>query len=486
MTQRTPSADSILAKVPFLDEVRQVAGERRTYLVGGAVRDAFLGLPTTDFDFVVPEPHNVAASVRRLVGGALVSLHEEFPTARLVIGQRGSPIGLDFAAPRAPSLRGDLQSRDFTINALGCGPINGRARLFDPCGGREDLARAIVRMTSPHSLIQDPLRILRAYRFMAQLGFRVERATRAQCRRSVELMGPMAAERIGAEMLALCGGDHFARALEAAFGDGVLATVLPELARAVGVEQLGVHEFDVATHSLLTIRRLSDVMRESSRMFPNHADQIGEYLSGRDTRAGLVLAGLLHDLGKPDCRVWEGGRWRFFGHEEKGVELGDEVTRRLRLPKRVRQQVALLIGSHMRLIPHIRTDEPTDRARRRLLRDTAPHTIGLVLLVIADWRALRTDVQVYDEEAPIARLRELLALARSMTDKGEAAEPLMTGKDLIRLGLEPGPLFREILDAVEEEWIAGNLNTASEALDWVRRRWARTAQEGESPATGGH
>ncbi len=472
MTDRTPSAAAILRQIPFSDEIRRAAGDRRVYLVGGAVRDALRGLPTTDFDFVVAEPQDLAARLVGLLKGVVVPLHEQFPTARVVVRREGGTIDLDFAAPRAPSLRRDLRGRDFTMNALAAGPLGAHPRLFDPCGGRADLERRVVRMTSADSLMQDPLRILRAYRFAAQLGFRIDRQTRRQSRRRAHRIAEAATERIGAEVLALCAGEHFPVALEAAFSDGVLTALIPELGRAVGVEQLGVHEFDVAAHSVFTAQNLAGVMAEAPQVFADHASQIGGYLRDPDTRAALVLAGLLHDLGKPDCRVREGGRWRFFGHEERGTELAEGVVRRLRLPRRVRRQVLLLVGSHMRLIPYIRTDEPSDRAKRRLLRDTAPHTIGLVLLVIADWRALRGDQAVYEEHAALDRLRELFAVARGVAEATEDGGPPITGKDLISLGFEPGPRFGEILDRVEEEWLAGNLNTKSEALEWVRRRWA--------------
>lgn len=436
------------------------------------MRDAILGLPTADFDFVVAEPHDVAGCLAGLLRGVSVPLHERFPTARVVVHRGGARIEFDFAAPRAPSLRRDLQGRDFTINALAAGPVGARPRLFDPCGGRADLQRRTIRMTSADSLAEDPLRVLRAYRLAAQLGFRIDQPTRRQCRERANRIVEAAAERIGAEVLALCAGEYFPLALEAAFADGVLAALIPELGRAVGVEQLGVHEFDVATHSVVTTEALAEVMADAPGIFPDHAGEIDDYLSDPGTRGALVLAGLLHDLGKPDCRVWEGGRWRFFGHEERGTKLAEEVVRRFRLPRRVCQQVALLVGSHMRLIPFIRTDEPSDRARRRLLRDTAPHTIGLILLVIADWRALRGDQALPEEETALGRLRELLAVARGMTEAAEGHGPPVTGKDLIALGLQPGPQFGEILDAVEEEWVAGSLSTKSEALEWVQRRWA--------------
>lgn len=466
-----PTAPNILRDLPFAQQVCRAARGRRLYLVGGAVRCALIGTQTTDLDFLVDDAVSVAARVGRALGGTMVTLHEDLPTARVVVRRGTERFDLDFVTPRAPTLSADLQARDFTMNALAAGPVGGRARLFDPCGGRSDIARGLVRMTSAESLATDPLRVLRAYRFAAQLGFRIEGKTRRACRNLAARLDQPAAERVGAEVVALFAGEFYSDALATMVDDGVLEVLLPEFSATFGVDQGGVHEFDVGRHSLLAARRMAEVMASAPGQFPEYAEAIEQYLADPETRASLVLATLLHDIGKPETRVRGEGRWRFFGHEERGVEIVRAITKRLRLPKRMRRQVELLVGSHMQLLPFMGSDEPTSRARRRFARRNGPHHIGLVLLALADRRSLRSEPELGDEDEVLARMSKVFAAARESTATPSPAVSLLAGRDLVELGYKPGPLFSEILEAVEEAWVEGEVADRSAAVEFVRRRW---------------
>lgn len=464
------SAGEILAHVPLVREARRASGRRRLYLVGGAARDGLLGRPTADFDFLVKDAPEVAARFARTVGGRLVLLHEDWPVARVVVGRGARRLDFDFASPRADSVSGDLQARDFTINGIAAGPLGAHPRLIDPCHGRHDCSRRLIRMTSAAALEADPVRVVRAYRFASELGFRVERRTHRECRRLAERVRLSSAERVGAEMVRLCAGGSARRALDGMSDAGVLQVVIPELAPAVGMWQGGAHEYDVFAHSLLAIERLLTLIDQAPRVFPDHAGDVRAYAGHDERRAALVLAALLHDVAKPECRVWEGGRWRFFAHEARGAAVADAIAARLRLPKRMRRRVKLLVGAHMRLLPIMGGDPPTERAKRRLVRDSGPDITGLVLLSLADRRALTHDIDRDGERAVVARLESLLAVASEMAREPQPTRPVITGSDLIALGLEPGPVFREILEAVEEAWSAGEVETREEALQWVAER----------------
>jgi len=470
MTSPMLTARAILSAVPFLEAVRRAAGHRRCYLVGGALRDAILGRPCTDFDFTLPEAPAAARLLARRLGGTLVALHEAHQTSRVVVRLGGERIDLDLAAPRRPGLLADLRARDFTINALAAGPLGGRPRVLDPCGGRADIARRLVRMTGREALEDDPVRVVRAYRFAATLGFRLERGTRRCCRRLASRVPESAAERLGAELLLTLAAERYGRPLQLMADDGVLAALIPDYARMVGVEQGGVHEFDVADHSLLAAVRLAEIMRRPEAFLPEHTDRIAAYLADSRRRSGLALATLLHDLGKPDRRTWGGRRWRFYGHEELGATLADRAAARLRLPRPLRRQVKALVGAHMRLLPFMQTDSPTSRARRRFMRNMAPHGIGAVLLALADRRALRSAPDFADDDATLRRLSALLAAGEDDPIRRGQDLPV-NGDDLVRLGLRPGPQFKEILEAVEERWVEGEIRGRREALAWAKRRF---------------
>jgi poly(A) polymerase len=333
-------------------------------------------------------------------------------------------------------------------------------------------------MTSPEALASDPLRVVRAYRFAATLGFRVDRKTRRCCRELAGLVPSVHAERLGVEVLSALAGEYYPPALRALAADGILVALISEFARTAGVEQGGAHDFDVAEHSLVAAVRLAEIMRRPARFFPHHAARIAAYLADEQRRSGLVLATLLHDLGKPERRVWAGRRWRFYVHEERGAELAGKATLRLCLPKRVRRQVRDLVRSHMRLLPFMQTDEPTPRARRRFMRDLAPHGIGAVLLALADRRALRVSPRSDDDPAVLSRLTLLLAAGEDNPTVRRHDLPI-TGDDLLRLGLTPGPQFREILDAIEYQWVAGAIATRADALAWVKSRYVRSGKRGQ-------
>ncbi len=481
------SAGEILAHVPFIGEVHRASGKQRLYLVGGAVRDALLARPTADFDVLVEGAPAVAARFAGAAGGRLVLLHEDWPIARVVVGRGARRRYFDFASPRARSVGGDLRARDFTINAIAAGPVGAHPRLIDPCRGRHDCSRRLVRMTSAAALASDSVRVIRAYRFASELGFRVEARTHRACRRLADRLPLCSGERVGAEMMKLCAGASAPRALGAMTDAGVLQAIIPELAPGVGMWQGGVHEHDVFAHSLLAVERLLDLVREGSQAFAAHTGEVQAYVGDGERRAALVLATLLHDIAKPECRVWEGGRWRFFGHESRGAELADRVAARLRLPKRVRRQIKLLVGSHMRLLPIMGGDHTTERAKRRLVRDLGRDTTGLALLCLADRRALAHDIDYSDERAAAARLESLLVVAREMSREPQPPRPLVTGDDLIGLGLKPGPAFAGILRAVEEAWSAGEVATREEALRWVRERPEPPRQgDTEDGRKGGH
>lgn len=464
------TASAILVHVPLLCEARRASGRRRLYLVGGAVRDALLGRPMADLDLLVEDAPKVAARFARSVGGKLVLLHEDWPVARVVVGRGARRRDFDFASPRADSVCGDLQARDFTVNGIAAGPLGAHPRLIDPCHGRHDCSRRLVRMTSPAALETDPVRVVRAYRFASELGFRVDKRTHRECRRLAERVCLCPGERVGAEMVKLFAGASPSRALDGMSDAGVLQIVIPELAPAVGMWQGGAHEYDVFAHSLFAVERLLTLIDQAPQVFPDHAGEVRAYAGDGERRAALVLATLLHDVAKPECRVWEGGRWRFFAHESRGAQVADRIAARLRLPKRLRRQIKLLVGAHMRLLPILGGDHTTERAKRRLVRDLGADTTGLVLLSLADRRALRHDIGHEGERVVAARLESLLAVARGMVRHPHPSRPLVTGTDLIALGLEPGPVFREVLEAIEEAWSAGEVATREEALQWVTER----------------
>jgi poly(A) polymerase len=446
------------------------------YLVGGSVRELALGRAAQDLDLAVSaQTLELARELARALGGTYVLLDEAERTARVV--WQGEI--LDLAEFRAPTLEGDLAGRDFTLNALAVdlkailGP--GPPGLSDPGGGLADLARGRLRMVAEKNFHDDPLRLLRAYRFAATHGFQVTPKTAAAIRRAVPEFSRVAAERVHHELFLLLAAPSAAPALGEMEAVGLLDRVFPELDDMKGVEQNGYHHLDVYGHSLATLAAMEEVLAAPAAYFGEMAAEVLRYAHQPPKTALLKLAALFHDIGKPRVQERRGQpeRYTFYYHEKVGLEIFSRVAARLRCSQAEIRTVTSLIQMHMRpflLLPAFRERELSFRALGRLVRAARPELAGLFALAMADSLAGQGPLKPADSEAVLADLADAAYLfLKERLEPQERSPKLLSGHDLIRLGLKPGPQFRQLLTAVEEAQWEGMVRTREEALEMVQR-----------------
>jgi poly(A) polymerase len=419
------------------------------FWVGGCVRDMLLGKD--------PEDYDVATSARpeqvELLFPRTVAVGRSFGVVRVIEGpwtvevatfraEAGYEDGRHPSEVRFADARADALRRDFTINGLFYDPIRGE--LHDWVGGRRDLeARLIRTIGEPEQrFAEDHLRMLRAVRFAAQLGFEIEERTLAAIRAQAPLLGRISAERIRDELLKLFEPPHAARGLRLLRESGLLAVVLPEIAAFEGCEQSPEHhpEGTVWEH----VVRMLELM-------PAGADRL------------LPWAVLLHDVGKPVTarREPETGRIRFFEHEKVGEQMTREILERLRFPRRDIETVAFVVRHHMQFkdVPQMRKAT----LRRMLLRPTFPLELELHRL---DCLGSHGRLDVYE-----MLVRERAELER----RPELVPPLLTGRDLLALGMRPGPELGRLLCQLREKQLAEELTTRDQALAWVREQLGAVA-----------
>jgi poly(A) polymerase len=448
----------------------------QVFLVGGSVRELARGREVQDLDLAVSSRTlDLARDLAKALGGTYVLLDEAERTARVVC--QGEI--LDLAEFRAPTLEGDLRGRDFTLNALAVDvqAILGRApvKLADPLGGLEDLARGRLRMVAPENLRHDPLRLLRAYRFAATHGFEVMSDTAAAIRRAAPEFPRVAGERVHQELFLLLSAPVAAPVLAEMEAVELLGQVFPELEDMKGVEQNGYHHLDVYGHSLATVAYLEEVLAAPEAYFGEMAAEVARYAQIRPKPALLKLAALFHDAGKPQVqeRRSDPERYTFYYHEKVGVEIFSRVAARLRCSQAETKTVTTLIQVHMRpflLMPAFRERELSFRALGRLVRAARPELAGLFALAMADSLAGQGFLKPADSEAVLADLAEAaLRFLKERLEPQERHPKLVSGHDLIRLGLKPGPRFRQLLTVVEEAQWEGMIRTREEALAMVRR-----------------
>ncbi len=302
-----------------------------------------------------------------------------------------------------------------------------------------------------------------------------------------------APERIAHELDLIMASNRAHRTCAQMAETGLLGHILPELQAGSGMLQPASHHLDVLGHSLEALRHMEELIVSPAARFPGHGGPLAAYLATGRNRVRLKWAALLHDLGKPVTRavdVQRDERITFHNHDQSGAELFRQVARRLRWSNGDTDHVAHLIGLHMRpfhLANVARAAPLTLRAAIRLVRAAGDSLPGLFLLAMADALAGQGPERVAGMEEELAELYTHLERVRAEhVTPVQAAPPLLTGRDLIeRLRLVPGPLFREILAAVEEARMEGAVKDVDGALRSARSWWRHKDADPSGPVNEG-
>ena len=441
----------------------------RPYLVGGAVRDALLGLPLEDWDvevFGLPAERleAVLASAGRVdavgqsfrvyklsgVEGVAGALDVSLPRrdSKVGPGHRGIGVAGDPSLPVAEAAR----RRDFTINALLLDPATGE--LVDPWGGRADLEARRLRAVDASTFGDDPLRALRALQLAARFELQVDEATARLCA-SMPLR-ELPPDRVFGEIeKLLLKATRPSLGLALAREWGMLEAIAPELVPLAATPQDPEWhpEGDVWTHTL-------QVVDEARALLEGLEDD-------RPRQLAVMLGALCHDLGKPATTRFEEGRFRSRGHEEAGLPPTTSLLDRWNVFTRqgydVRAQVLALVAQHLK--PGQLYDDRervSDGAIRRLARKCEPDLL---------YRVSRADClgRRPGRFEPVA-MEWFLERVKALDVAVRPPEPLLRGRDLLELGLEPGPLMGEVLRAVYEKQLDGTVTTLDEAREEAARR----------------
>lgn len=411
----------------------------QAYFAGGCVRDRLLGRQPADYDIATdatPEstraifPHTLPVGSK--FGSVLVVLEGE-PFA--VTTFRFDGPYLDGRHPvhvRYGTLEEDVRRRDFTINSMMYDPVD--HRVIDLVDGREDLRKGVVRAVGdPHERFsEDRLRMVRAVRLASGLGFAIDEPTLAAIRSHASAVTGVAWERIGVEVTRTLMEGGARRGFELLDETGLLDVVLPEIAAMKGVDQTPDHhpEGDVFVHTLTLLGHL------------------------RRPSETLAYGCLLHDVAKPACRQTAGDRVTFHGHPERGAAMATKILRRLKRSRAVADRVAYLVRCHLR---HTQAPKMRLSTLKRFLGEDGIEE--LLELCRIDALSSSGDLRYYD------------FCQRRLAELGQdevSPEPLLRGRDLIRLGYAPGPSFSVILKAVEEAQLDGVIRTREQAEAWVR------------------
>lgn len=410
---------------------------------GGCVRDQLLGLTPHDYDVATnARPEQVEALFPRTVPvgvqfGVIIVLEQgaEIQVATF----RGDGAYHDGRHPesvRYTDAEGDSRRRDFTVNGLFFDPIE--ERILDFVEGRRDLESRLLRAIGDPSerFAEDKLRLLRAVRFATTLGFEIDPDTWREILVWSPEIHAVSAERIREELVKILLSPNRLRGFDLLDESGLLRQVLPEMEALKGCDQPPEFhpEGDVFVHTRLMLSMLAP-----------------------DASLPLVLSVLFHDIGKPATRtVDETGRIRFNGHEGVSAGMTLRLLQRLRFPNEVIDAVIPAVRLHMSFkdVPNMRVAT----LKRMMARPTFEEELEL------------HRVDCLASHGMLDNHAMLIAKREEFGREPLIPEPLITGHDLIALGMKPGPEFAEVLMSVQTRQMEGTLNTRAEALAWVRSR----------------
>ncbi len=461
------------AVLQTLEEI--VRESHQSYVVGGAVRDMLLGAGVLDWDVVTDlDGFTLARHLAQSRPAELtfVALDEERGVGRVVV--RDGRDVIDIAQIQENCISRDLLQRDFTVNAMAIDLkyfLHGEwPEVIDVTGGMADLGRRLVRRCGPDSLTRDPIRVLRAFRFAASLGFSITPETLTAAATSAPMLAGVAAERIRDEFMGILRaptGVCFLREMDAV---GIMDLLFPEVVPMKQCEQNAFHHLDVWGHTLAVVEEMESFFTHGKRVFASFWEHIADYLShsivpGRPKFTLVKLAALLHDSGKPQTRfVDEHGKVRFFGHEALSATAAENVCERLKLSRKETRCVVDLVKGHMHA--SILADESmSSRAMRRMSRSFGSDLIGLLLLFLADMKASKGTARLPGQDA-LALKNVFHVLEYTLEQqKTPLAEPFLSGRDIIELFcLQEGPAVGALLLDLQELQEAGRIATFQQAL----------------------
>jgi len=419
----------------------------KAYFAGGCVRDLLLGREPSDYDVatdatprevmqIFPQTYAVGEQFGVVLvpedGGADKAI--EVATFRSDLGYSDGRHPDEVRFSNDP--REDAQRRDFTINGMMLDPVTNE--VLDFVGGRADLNAGIIRAIGDpeRRFAEDKLRMLRAVRFAARFGYAIEATTLAAIQKLATQIHQVSCERVREELTKMLTEGRARRAFELLDATGLLREVLPEIEAMKGVEQPPQYhpEGDVFVHTLLLLDKL-----------PAGASKT------------LAWGALLHDVGKPPTFRVAPDRIRFDGHVEVGVKMAEEICHRLRFSNYETDQILALVDNHMRFGDVLRMKQST---LKRFLR--LPQFDEHLELHRMDVLSSNGNLEAYEYS------REQM---RSIPPEAIRPEPLVTGRDLIEAGYEPGPKFKEILGAIEDGQLEGRITSREAAMAFVRREF---------------
>ena len=480
------------------------------HYVGGIVRSSLLKKQSGDIDITLPaeEVKPTALALAKALRAAAFEMDPELGVWRLVT--REHKLQIDLTAYQGKNLTADLKRRDFTFNSLAY-PVAAKPQLVvtprpndtahvilkrmckdkivDVTGGLTDLKNKTIRLNGPTRFVEDPLRMLRAFRCAAELKFTLTPATLAQIKKDKKLIKKPAGERIKEELerlFAVPGKtyDYLVQMDRC----GLLTALFPPLEGQRGCAEVYYGPEGVLRHTLLVCKRMDYLLEHLDKAFPQYAEKLAPLCQNKPL---YKMVALLHDVAKPKTAKMKKGRLRFFYHEQVGAKMARWMLINLRYSRADVRLMCGMIGEHLRPSNLASNDVLTQRGVYHFFRDLGEAAVPMLLLCWADYTSYVTDAQLRrilpksgERMMTIAQAERFKNVGKTLRhlqllhymlgqyfDRPATVKPIkvVTGQDVMHvLNLKPGPQVGRVLDAVAEAQVEGKIKTRKDALAFIK------------------
>ena len=453
-------SDEILSKIT--DKL-----ENEIYLVGGTVRDYYMGLDSTDRDIIVmdEEAREFALKLAELFDASFVPLDEDNKIYRIVLADKINCI--DVTNPVGDSIEKDLMRRDLTINAIAVNIRTGE--IIDISGGVTDIRNKCINYVNELNFVDDPLRLLRVYRFQALYGFRLAPETiNAVCKYS-DLIHKPAVERINYEILKLFSGEYAHIALENMNKTWILEEIFPFVKELKQVPPNSHHHLDLFHHSIETVKQVQNLYSEASDEVKEHLNRVD--FGGFSRLAHLKLVAFMHDIGKFSTWTIEEGKHRFIKHDDVGAKMSVKILKDLHCSNKQIDYISSMIKYHIYPSHVMTSPQITEKIMMRYVRKMDKNSIDAIILAQADRLSARGP-EITDEivERNITSLNMLLRFYLEARETLKPLPKLLSGNDVMDiLNIKPSRKLGEIMEALHEAQVSGDVITREHAVEFVKK-----------------
>ncbi len=440
--------------------------DNKLYLVGGAVRDFFMGQESSDRDIVVMDEDAkiFALKLADFFKATFVPLDEENKIYRIVMPDKINYI--DVTNPFGGSIEKDLMRRDLTINAIAVDIRSGE--IIDISGGICDIKNKCLNYVNEHNFVDDPLRLLRVYRFQALFGFELSAETiSAVCKYSNLICKP-AVERINYEILKLFSGKYADKALENMNKTWILEEIFPFVKELKQVPPNSHHHLDLFHHSIETVKQIQILYETSDDVVQQHLAKVD--FGGFSRLSHLKLAGFLHDIGKFSTWTIEEGKHRFIKHDDVGSKLAAKFLKGLHFSNKQIDYVSSMVKYHIYPSSVMASAQITEKIMMRYVRKMDSNAIDAIILAQADRLSARgPEITEAIVERNINSLNMLLKFYLEAKDSLKPLPKLLSGNEVMEiLNITQSPKLGEIMAALHEAQMSGEVTTKEHAINFVK------------------